>query len=64
MHHIFSKAKKDNLEILTLEKTKHQIETGSLKEHILEEEIQSLDDLNRALNSIDSAGSMYVLGAK
>lgn len=60
MHHIFSKAKA-NIEILTPEKTKHQIENGSLKEHILEGEIQSLDDLNRALNTVDSAGSMYIL---
>lgn len=62
MYHIFEKAR-TSVEILTPEVTQHRIQAGTLKETVLEEEIQSLSDLNRALNSIDSEGIAYGLKA-
>lgn len=62
MYHIFDKAR-NTVEILTPEATQHRIQAGTLKETLMEEDIKSLGDLNRALNAIDPKGSSYSLKA-
>lgn len=54
---------KESLEILTPEVIKHQIDKGALKETLLENDITSLADLNRALDSLDPKGRFYQLKA-
>ncbi len=60
MHHILNLSK-NSLEILTEESARHRIDAGTLKETVLESDIESLTDLNRALNTIDPKGSEFAL---
>lgn len=62
IYHIFDKAR-SNIEILTPEATRHRIQAGALKETLMEEDIKSLGDLNRAMNTIDPKGNIYTLKA-
>lgn len=61
-YHIFDKAR-SNIEILTPKAIQHRIQAGTLKETLVEEDIKTLGDLNRAMNAIDSSGSSYSLKA-
>ncbi len=60
MYYIFDKAKA-NVEILTPETTQHRIQAGTLEETLLEEDINSLTELNRALNALDPDGRAHTL---
>lgn len=62
MYNIFDKSKA-NVEILSPENIEHRIASGTIKESLLDNDIQSLADLNRGLNSIDPKGSSYPLQA-